>query len=341
MRFRHSDKSASLRWLRSDGGSIEPFCVGGPADESDLRYLIAQYGWVRSAQILAFQSLIVVPMVLLLRKQTPKRPVPDETVADSKDTKPVQGNPLSATSAPAAATPAPRFESIPEPSTALLATKEAFTHLPVLLITTAYVSCGWTLGFISASLAASLQDRGFSADIAAWALSSIGIGSLFGTMLSGILPAAVSWITPKRLLSMVYTVRGILLFALAALPVSNPGLITVCVCLGLVWFSSIPPTTSLFAFICGTRWLGTISSVAFAVHQVGMFLGAYLGAVEYDQRGNYNICFWFTAGLSVVAGGVVAIVPGGSLRRREIVGGGDYVVLGSQEVVATEDVDKA
>jgi MFS family permease len=249
------------------------------------RSLIASSGWVYAATVLAWQTLIIVPMILLLRRQTPKsaapKPAPTEPETDVKTKTDAVPTPAPIPVA-LVATPGPRYEPVPEPPTAFGAVREGFAHLPVIVLTIAYVSCGWTLGFVTTSMAAALQDKGVSADGAAWCISAIGIGSLFGTLLSGILPAYVKWITAKRFLAVVYFFRGVFLFTIAAMPPNLAGLITVCVLMGFTWFSSIPPTTSLFASICGTRWLGTISSVAFAVHQVGMFLGAYLGKFERD-----------------------------------------------------------
>lgn len=306
------------------------------------RYLIASMGWVKAAEILAWQTFLIVPMILLLRRQKPKAvPTPppepkqvEEAGAENKTLDKVQAEPPKpAPPAPIPAAPGPRFETVPEPPSAWLAVKEAFSYLPVVMVSLAYFSCGWTLGFVSTSMAASLQDRGTSADVAAWCVSAIGIGSTVGTLASGVLPATVKGITAKRLLSFVYLFRSLLLFIVASIPPNAAALITVCVFLGLAWFSSIPPTTSLFASICGTRWLGTISTVAFAVHQIGMFLGAYLGSVEYDQRGSYTICWYFTASLSAVAGILVALAKDKSLRKREIVGSGeDYVQLGGGEI---------
>ncbi|KAI9004935.1 major facilitator superfamily domain-containing protein [Hyaloraphidium curvatum] len=317
------------------------------------QYLISAFGWVKAAYIIAFQAMIVFPMVVMLRKQKPRAvppvPAPAQSAEPEKDSKEPAEKPEAEAKEPAkpaavevAVAPAgPRYEPVPDPPNAWAAIKEAFTSVPILLFVLAYTSCGWTVGFTSASMAASLRDRGLSSSTAAWCISVLGITSTLATFVSGILPMLIKGLRLKYLLAAIYLFRGTMLVVLIVIPATPAGVISVCVLLGLAWFPSIPVTTSLFAAICGTRWLATINSVAFAVHQLGAFLGAYLGAVEYDARGSYAICWWITAGLSLVAGVAVAFANDRSLRRRLVVEGDDYVRLGSGPAEGAEGAGSA
>lgn len=324
------------------------------------RSLISEFGWTRAAEIMAYQALVVVPLIFVLRgnkgvggkkkeeeqeEPTTKLPakVDDEETARSKteheipedlaptsDVKLVPLSPTSATTEPSAK-PQPTYISIPEPPSALLALKEAFMHPPYVFLTLAYFTCGWHVGFLSTSLVASLEDRGLDKATAAWCLSAIGIGSMFGTFLAGFLPSIFK-IRIKWLLASVYYSRAIflLIFILIPSPPNAAATLFISVLLGLSWLSTVPPTTSLTASILGTRWLGTLSGVSFGVHQIGGFLGTYLGAVEYDASGSYKGCYWASVGLAVLAGGFVTIMGDRTLRRREI----DYLKLDANE--ATE-----
>lgn len=126
--------------------------------------------------------------------------------------------------------------------------------------------------------------------------------------------------------------RAVFVLLLVLVPVTDAGHLTISVFLGFSWLATVPPTTSLTASILGTRWLGTIVGIEFAAHQVGGFLGTYLGAVEYDRTGGYTVCWIITIVLAAIAGTFVAFAGDRTLRRKEIDSfGDDYVKLGGNE----------
>ncbi|KAI9006316.1 major facilitator superfamily domain-containing protein [Hyaloraphidium curvatum] len=316
--------------------------------------LTLSYGWAYSAFVLACISCAVVPLFFFMRRKAPLDPeeepahLPASSGFDAVPTDDPHADPLKAdTLAPGTPNPAgrprvtieppaavgqPQFAVVPEPPTALLALEEAFSHSAILLLTLAYFTCGWHIGFLTSNLVADLTDQGVSPSLAAWCFSIVGIFSTVGTFLSGFLPG-VTGIRPKWLLCGIYYSRAVLVALLILLPPSDSSLLATCALLGLAWLSTVPATTAITASVAGTRWLATLAGAEFGAHQVGTFLGTYLGAVEYDATGSYTITFWATVGLAAVAGTFVAAIDDRSLRRREIGElGASYLLLSDSAV---------
>jgi predicted MFS family arabinose efflux permease len=146
-----------------------------------------------------------------------------------------------------------------------------------------------------------LVDRGLSVDAGAWALAVIGLFNIIGSVLSGWLGDRM----PKRyLLSIIYTLRSLAVIAFISLPVTTTSALIFGAVMGLLWLSTVPPTSSLVALMFGTRWMATLFGFAFFSHQVGGFLGVWLGGVLYTTTGSYNVVWW----LSVVLGVISAII---------------------------------
>ena len=178
---------------------------------------------------------------------------------------------------------------------------EAFGHRSYILLVLGFFTCGFQLLFITVHLPAYLVDRGLSVDAGAWALGVIGLFNIVGSLLSGWLGDRM----PKRyLLSIIYTLRSIAVIAFISLPVTTVSAIVFGAVMGLLWLSTVPPTSGLVALMFGTRWMATLFGFAFFSHQVGGFLGVWLGGVLYDTTGSYNVVWW----LSVVFGVISAII---------------------------------
>ncbi len=178
---------------------------------------------------------------------------------------------------------------------------EAFGHRSYILLVLGFFTCGFQLLFITVHLPAYLVDRGLSVDAGAWALGTIGLFNIVGSILSGWLGDRM----PKRyLLSIIYTLRSIAVIAFISLPVTNASAIVFGAVMGLLWLSTVPPTSGLVALMFGTRWMATLFGFAFFSHQVGGFLGVWLGGVLYETTGSYNVVWW----LSVVFGLISAII---------------------------------
>ncbi|KXS17644.1 MFS general substrate transporter [Gonapodya prolifera JEL478] len=276
------------------------------------RSLNASLGWSVTARIFFYQSIIIFPLAFVLRRKagatsaaaTQQRQVAESSVEEKKPVPDNNGDTVKT------------VVRVPEPPTVGLAIREALGFSPFLLISSAYFVCGWHVGFVGAHISPYLQDQGLSADIAAWSLSAIGLGSAVGTFLAGFLPSRIKWLNTKWLLAYIYFMRGALLLLFLLIPINATFTMIFSTLFGIHWLSTVPPTTSLLAKYLGTKWLGTISGMAFAAHQVGSFLGVYLGALEYDTTKSYAICWWISFGLALFAGTCVTFSHQTSLREK-------------------------
>jgi MFS family permease len=178
---------------------------------------------------------------------------------------------------------------------------EAFGHRSYVLLVLGFFTCGFQLLFITVHLPAYLVDRGLSVDAGAWALGVIGMFNIVGSITAGWLGNRM----PKRyLLSIIYTLRSLAVVAFITLPVTNASALIFAAAMGLLWLSTVPPTSGLVAVMFGTRWMATLFGFAFFSHQVGGFLGVWLGGVLFAATGSYDVIWW----LSVVLGIVSAII---------------------------------
>jgi MFS family permease len=178
---------------------------------------------------------------------------------------------------------------------------EAFGHRSYVLLVLGFFTCGFQLLFITVHLPAYLVDRGLSVDAGAWALGTIGLFNIIGSFTAGWLGDRM----PKRyLLSIIYTLRSLAVVVFISLPVTNASAIVFGAGMGLLWLSTVPPTSALVALMFGTRWMATLFGFAFFSHQVGGFLGVWLGGLLYTNTGSYNVVWW----LSVVLGLISAAI---------------------------------
>jgi MFS family permease len=178
---------------------------------------------------------------------------------------------------------------------------EAFGHRSYVLLVLGFFTCGFQLGFVTVHLPAYLLDRGLSAEIGGWTLGVIGLFNIVGAMLSGWLGGRM----PMRyILSFIYFARALAVVLLITLPASPLVTLIFGAVTGLLWLSSVPPTSGLVAVMFGTQWLAMLFGIAFFSHQVGGFLGVYLGGVLYEQTRSYDVVWW----LSVVFGVLSAVI---------------------------------
>ena len=192
------------------------------------------------------------------------------------------------------------FDGEPEVS-ARAAIRAAIAHPSYVLLTCGFFVCGFHIAFISTHLPPYLTDLGFSGGLAAWALALIGLFNVIGAYSAGVLGG----VHPKRLLlSGIYFSRAVV-FALFLIVPTTPGVVLVfSAAIGLLWLSTVPPTSGLVAVMFGTRHVGMLFGFVFLSHQVGAFVGAWLGGVVYEATGAYDL-MWY---LSIVLGLAAAIV---------------------------------
>jgi MFS family permease len=176
---------------------------------------------------------------------------------------------------------------------------EALGHRGYLLLTVGFFVCGFQVVFIGVHLPAYLADHGLPASVAVTALATIGLFNVIGTYTTGWLGARM----PKRyILSFIYFGRAIVIALFVFLPLSALSVYLFAISLGLLWLSTVPPTNGIVANIFGVRYLAMLSGFTFFSHQIGSFLGAWLGGVLYDTTGSYDIVWYLSIALGVVAG---------------------------------------
>jgi MFS family permease len=181
------------------------------------------------------------------------------------------------------------------------ALREAFGQRSYVFLVLGFFTCGFQLAFITMHLPSYLIDRGLSAQIGGWTLAMIGLFNIIGCLGAGYLS---NYVPRKYLLSANYFMRSVAITAFVLLPASTAATLTFGAVMGLLWLSTVPPTSGIVALMFGTRWLGTLFGFVFFSHQVGGFLGAWLGGVLYERTGSYDIVWW----LAVLTGLLSALI---------------------------------
>jgi MFS family permease len=230
--------------------------------------LIDNFGWQAALTVFAGLMLLIIPLSLAL------------------------ATPPAATSANASARDEQSF------TTALA---EAFGHRSYVLLVLGFFTCGFQLAFITVHLPAFLVDRGISTQTGGWVIAAIGLFNIIGSLSVGWLQNSL----PKRyILSTIYFTRALATLAFISFPVTPFSAIAFGAVSGLTWLSTVPPTSALVALMFGTRWLATLYGFAFVSHQVGGFLGVWLGGIVFERVGSYTPIWW----LSILFGVLSALI---------------------------------
>jgi MFS family permease len=232
--------------------------------------LIDNFGWQTALTVFAGMMLLVLPLSLALATG-PSEP---SEAADSR----VAGQ-----------------------QTIKGALAEAFGHRSYVLLVLGFFTCGFQLAFITVHLPAYMVDRGVPVQLGGWVIATIGLCNIVGSL-------GVGWLQnkmPKRyILSALYFTRALAIIAFISFPITAFSAIAFGAVTGLMWLSSVPPTSSLVALMFGTRWLATLYGFAFFSHQVGGFLGVWLGGIVFEKFHSYTPIWW----LSVLFGVLSALI---------------------------------
>jgi MFS family permease len=181
------------------------------------------------------------------------------------------------------------------------ALSEAIGQRSYVLLVLGFFTCGFQLAFITVHMPAYLVDRGLSAQVGGWTIAVIGLFNIVGSLASGWLGNLM----PKRyLLSFIYFARAAAVLAFITFPVTPLSSILFGAVMGLLWLSTVAPTNGIIALLFGTRWLATLAGLAFFSHQVGGFLGVWLGGIVFVRTGSYDAVWW----LSVLFGVLSAVI---------------------------------
>ena len=179
------------------------------------------------------------------------------------------------------------------------AMSEALGHRGYMLLTIGFFVCGFQIVFIGVHLPAYLADRGMPPHVAVTALALVGLFNVIGTYVAGWLGGRM----PKRyILSFIYFARAAAIALFVFVPLSVASVYAFACTIGALWLSTVPPTNGIVAQIFGVRYLAMLSGFTFFSHQIGSFLGAWLGGKLYDTTGSYDIVWYLSIALGVVAG---------------------------------------
>jgi predicted MFS family arabinose efflux permease len=222
---------------------------------------LSMYGWAKAFLLLGICSLVRLPMAGALIS-------PSERASESSE------------------------QSLGE------ALGEARRHGGFWFLTAGFFVCGFHVAFIAVHLPAQLTDIGFAAELGAWALSIIGLFNIFGSIISGVLGGKLS---KKYLLGVIYSSRAVVFLLFILIPKSTWSVLTFSAVIGLLWLSTVPPTSGLVVQIFGPRYMTTLFGIVHFSHQVGSFSGVWLGGYLFDVTGSYTAMWWLSVALGLVA----------------------------------------
>jgi len=178
------------------------------------------------------------------------------------------------------------------------ALREAFGHQSYLLLTAGFFVCGFQVAFITAHFPAYINDIGIDARYAGIAMMLIGALNIVGSLGSGIIGQRYS---KPIFLALIYIGRSIAVTAFLLLPQTPASVLIFASVMGVLWLSTVPPTNALVATMFGTRYLGMLGGIVFLSHQVGSFLGVWMGGFLYDIYGSFEPVWWFGVALGLFA----------------------------------------
>ena len=253
--------------------------------------LIDTLGWRTTLEVFAGLLLLIVPLAFAIA--TPRSDAAQTSVRSLR-----QDESQTSVSSLRTAEAAPSATQIQNYKQALA---EALGHRSYILLVLGFFTCGFQLGFVTLHLPSYLIDRGLSAEVGGWTLGVIGLFNIVGAVTSGWLGGRM----PKRyILAVIYFARALAVVFLITMPASPAVALIYGAVTGLLWLSSVPPTAGLVAVMFGTRWMAMLFGIAFFSHQVGGFLGVYLGGLLYKHTGSYDIVWW----LGVLFGVLSAVI---------------------------------
>ncbi len=174
----------------------------------------------------------------------------------------------------------------------------AFGHNSYLLLVAGFFVCGFQLGFITIHLPPYLNSLDMDPAIAAWAIGLIGLFNVIGAYTAGILGTNHS---KRYLLSALYVARALAIAVFITVPQTPASIFLFAAVMGLMWLSTVPLTSGLVAVMFGTRYLATLFGVVFFSHQLGSFIGVWLGGLMFDLYGDFNVVWWMAVVLGLFA----------------------------------------
>ena len=243
-------------------------------------WLILTLGWQQALLVLSLAVLLIIPLAFGLRE-------------------PGFGG---------GALPAKREQSIGQ------ALREAFKYPSFQMLMAGYFVCGFQVVFIGVHMPSYLKDNGLSPQVASYALALIGLFNVFGTYIAGTLGQRM----PRRfILSFIYLARAVAISVFLLVPLSPLSVYIFSAVMGTLWLSTVPPTNATIAQIFGVQHLSMLGGFVFFSHQLGSFMGVWLGGYLYDATGSYDIVWYIAIGLGVLAGLVNLPIKEAPIQRAQ------------------------
>jgi len=227
-------------------------------------FLISSLGWQQALLVLAGAVLLIMPLAIGLRESS------------------FTGG-----------------QTVKRTQTISQALREAFKYPSFQLLMAGYFVCGFQVVFIGVHMPSYLKDKGLSPQVAGYALALIGLFNVFGTYIAGSLGQRIA---KRKILATIYFSRAVVIAVFVLAPISPMSVYIFASLMGLLWLSTVPVTNAAVAQIFGIQHLSMLSGFVFFSHQIGSFLGVWLGGVLYDRTGSYNIIWYITIGLGIFAG---------------------------------------
>lgn len=200
----------------------------------------------------------------------------------------------------------------PREQTILQALREAFKYPSFQLLMAGYFVCGFQVVFIGVHMPSYLRDKGLSPQVASYALALIGLFNVFGTYAAGALGQRLA---KKNILAFIYFARSVVIAVFLIAPLTPASVYIFASLMGLLWLSTVPPTNAVVAQIFGIQHLSMLSGFIFFSHQIGSFMGVWLGGYLYDRTGSYDIVWYIAIGLGVLAALVNLPVREAAIQR--------------------------
>ena len=180
----------------------------------------------------------------------------------------------------------------------LHALQEAFQYPSFRWLMAGYFVCGFQVVFIGVHMPSYLKDKGLSPEVASMALALIGLFNVFGTYAAGVLGQRLA---KRKILSFIYLMRSVAIVCFLLAPLTPMSVYVFASVMGLLWLSTVPPTNAIVAQIFGVAHLSMLGGFVFFSHQIGSFMGVWLGGFLYDQTGSYDIVWYISIALGVFA----------------------------------------
>ena len=227
-------------------------------------FLISSLGWKEALLVLSAAVLLIVPLAFGLREKTT-----------------------------AGAAPVKREQTIVQ------ALAEAFKYPSFQLLMAGYFVCGFQVVFIGVHMPSYLRDKSLPPEVASYALALIGLFNVFGTYAAGALGQRMP---KKNILAGIYFARALVIAIFIAVPLTPLSVYIFSAIMGMLWLSTVPPTNAAVAQIFGIQHLSMLGGFIFFSHQIGSFLGVWLGGYLYDRTGSYDIVWYLSIALGIFAG---------------------------------------